>query len=72
MFPTIRAEMSRGTWRQADLAVAAGMSPGSLSQKLNGIREFTRSEMWTLREILAPQMSIDELFVTDEEVKKEE
>lgn len=71
MFPTIRAEMARGSWRQKDLAKAAGISPAAFSQKLNGIREFTRGEMWAIRGVLAPHMSIEDLFVTDEEASVE-
>ncbi|HIR53069.1 MAG TPA: helix-turn-helix transcriptional regulator [Candidatus Onthovicinus excrementipullorum] len=45
LYPNIRAEMGRSGCTVEKLAEILGLSPGSVSMKLNGKREFTLSEI---------------------------
>ena len=54
--------MARNDVSGKDLAEAIGISKAALSLKMKGEREFKRSEMWKIRKILAPHLTIEELF----------
>lgn len=52
-----------------ELAKMIGISEKSMRNKLNGVTEFTWSEAKAIRAIVAPGMSLDELFIKDEDRK---
>ena len=52
LYPNIKAEMGRNNLTIKKLAAKIGISPNSLSFKLNGKREFTLSEMEAIANIL--------------------
>lgn len=69
MFLNLKAEMARRQWKMRDLAKASGISTPSLSQKMNGLRDFKRGEMIAIRKALGCEdLTLDFLF---EEAAKE-
>ena len=72
MFPNVRAALARKAWTYADLANATDIKPGPLSNKLRGKTSLTREEMLLIREALKPESTLDDLFITDEQVDQEQ
>ena len=67
MYPNIRAELARQRITQAELAekLKKNNHPLSLSQlsmKLNGKYDFTFPEAVAIRDILCPEMPLEEMF----------
>ena len=63
MFLNLKAEMVRRQWKMRDLAKASGISTPSLSQKMNGLRDFKRGEMIAIRGALGCEdLTLDFLF----------
>lgn len=62
MFPNLQAEIVRNGFVKRSIAESIGVSPRSLTNKLNGRTEFTRSEMITIREEYFPNASANYLF----------
>lgn len=74
MFPNLQAEIVRNGFVKRSIAESIGVSPRSLTNKLNGRTEFTRSEMITIREEYFPNASANYLFSfgEDQPRKKQE
>ena len=66
MFPNLLAEMARNDITQEQLQIATGRNKSTISEKLNGKREFTLVEIKNIRDKLFPNLSLDYLF----EIKK--
>ena len=66
MFPNLLAEMARNNITQEQLQAATGRNKSTISEKLNGKREFTLIEIKNIRDKLFPNLSLDYLF----EIKK--
>mgnify|MGYP003312494868 CR=1 FL=1 len=62
MFREVKAEMVRHDLTAAQLAEAIGISKAAFSLKMKGEREWKRREMMKIRDILAPEKTMDELF----------
>lgn len=64
MFRVLRGEMVKADLTIAQLADRIEISEKSLRNKMNGVTEFTWSEVLIIRKIIAPTMSLEELFKT--------
>ena len=68
MFPNLEAEMARSKITQAKLADILGITPTTLSFKLNGKSTLSLKECVEIKQKAFPDKSLDYLFQTDEEV----
>ena len=66
MFPNLEAEMAREKITQAKLAEILGMTPTTLSFKLNGKSTLSLKECVEIKKKAFPDKSLDYLFQTDE------
>jgi len=64
MFPNLRAEMARKGLAVNEIAVRLGGSAKTLHRKLSGKSEFTRAEIFKIRNEFFPDLSIEYLFQT--------
>lgn len=62
MFRVLRGEMVKADLTIIRLAEELEISEKSLRNKLNGTTEFSWSEVLKIRKIVAPTMSLEELF----------
>ncbi len=67
MYPNVRAEMARKKLNQEDVATAWDKTIGTVSLKLQGKFEITLREARILKDLLQTNLSIEELFETEEE-----
>lgn len=70
MYPNLEAEMARSKITQAKLAEILGITPTTLSFKLNGKSTLSLKECVQIKKNAFPDKSLDYLFQTDEEVDK--
>lgn len=70
MYPNLEAEMARSKITQAKLAEMLGITPTTLSFKLNGKSTLSLKECVQIKKNAFPDKSLDYLFQTDEEVDK--
>ena len=68
MYRTLRAEMVRANLSVKQLAMKISITERSLRNKINGITEFSWTEVKHIRDIVAPNMTLEELFKKDESV----
>lgn len=68
MYSFLRGEMIRADITIASLATKIGVSEKTMRNKLNGETDFTWNEALRIRKIVNPQMEMETLFRTDEEV----
>ncbi len=66
MFPNLRAEMARKNIKPKKLANILGISYDSIINKLNGKTDFTRSEIFKIRDTFFPGLKLEYLFETEE------
>lgn len=64
MFPNLRAEMARLGITANEVSAQLGCTPKTLSNKLSGKSEFTRAEIFKIRNSFFPDLTIDYLFQT--------
>lgn len=62
LFRVLRGEMVKANLTIVQLAGEIGISEKSLRNKMNGTTEFTWSEILKIRNIVAPNMPLEELF----------
>ena len=62
MFPNLRAEMARNNIKAARLAELLEISYDTVINKLNGKTDFTRSEIFKIRDKCFPNLEIEYLF----------
>ncbi len=62
MFPNLRAEMARKNIKYVAIAEILGISYDSVINKISGKTDFTRSEIFKIRDILFPDLSLEYLF----------
>ena len=62
MFRNVDAELKRKGMTRADLAAALGIRPSTLSFKMNGKSAVTLPEAVKIKEILAVNIPLEELF----------
>ena len=65
MYSYLRGEMIRNNLTVKNLSMQIGISEKSLRNKLNGDTDFTWNEAKAIHKIVNPQITIDELFVSD-------
>ena len=68
VYPNLEAEMARSKITQAKLAEILGITPTTLSFKLNGKSTLSLKECVQIKKNAFPDKSLDYLFQTDEEV----
>lgn len=66
VFPNLEAEMARSKITQAKLAEILGITPTTLSFKLNGKSTLSLKECVEIKKNAFPDKSLDYLFQTDE------
>ena len=67
MFPNLRAELARKNITGRTLAKALNITNDSVSNKMNGKTEFTRAEIFKIRDEFFSDLNLDYLFETKEE-----
>jgi DNA-binding XRE family transcriptional regulator len=71
MYPNLDAEMARIKLTRQALAKELGMTPTTLSLKLNGKFDLSLSECVEIKKILKTELSIEYLFTSDQKTAKE-
>ena len=66
MFPNLNAEMARQKLTIKALSALTDINYESLKNKVSGATGFKRSEMYAIKRIVFPNLSIDYLFAEDE------
>ena len=66
MFPNLEAEMARSKITKAKLAEILGITPTTLSFKLNGKSTLSLKECVEIKKNAFPDKALDYLFQTDE------
>ena len=66
MHRTLRVEMVKRKITISKLASEIGIADKTLRNKINGDTDFTRPEAQAIRKILNSDMTLDELFETEE------
>lgn len=67
MYPNLEAEMARSKITQAKLAEILGITPTTLSFKLNGKSTLSLKECVQIKKRAFPDKSLDYLFQTEDE-----
>ena len=62
MFKNLLAEMARRDINNLDLSRLLNLTPNTISRKMTGKSEFTRKEMFTIRNNFFPELTIEYLF----------
>ena len=66
MFPNLEAEMARSKITQLQMAEMLGVTPTTLSFKLNGKSSLLLKECVLIKQSMFPDKTLDYLFATDE------
>ena len=66
MFPNLEAEMARSKITQLQMAEMLGVTPTTLSFKLNGKSSLSLKECVLIKQLMLPDKTLDYLFATDE------
>lgn len=67
MFMNLKIEMLKAGVTGKNISEKLGTSSKTIYNKLNGFSEFTRKEMYTIRDEFFPDKTIEHLFSTSEE-----
>jgi DNA-binding XRE family transcriptional regulator len=65
MYHRLKAEIANANLTAAKLAVHIGVTEKTMRCKLNGEVEFSWSEVLKIRNIVAPHLTLEKLFVTN-------
>lgn len=71
MFPNLEAEMARSKVTQAQIAKILGITPTTLSFKLNGKSSLSLKECVEIKQKVFPDKSLDYLFQTHDKKGEE-
>lgn len=71
MYPNLNAEMSRKKIEQKDLAKCISKGQDAISLKMNGKRCWLLDEVKAIRNTFFPNLTIEYLFKTQEELENE-
>ena len=66
MYPNLNAELARVGITRLMLAAKLGVAPGTLSVKLNGKSDLSLAECVKIKEIVAPEKTLEYLFASNE------
>lgn len=64
MFPNLDAELAKIKMTRRELAIKMGITPTTLSLKLNGKTDISLSECLQIKEIIKSEHNVDYLFHT--------
>ena len=67
MHRVLKAELVKHDMTIAQIAQAIGISEKSMRNKINGATDFTFPEAQAIRKVLNSDLSLDDLFQTEEE-----
>lgn len=67
MFPNLEAEMARSKITQLQMAEMLGVTPTTLSFKLNGKSSLSLKECVLIKQLMFPDKTLDYLFAIDEQ-----
>lgn len=70
MFPNLEAEMARAKITQASIALLIGITPTTLSFKLNGKSPISLRECVKIKNAFFPDKTLDYLFATESDQKE--
>lgn len=70
MFPNLEAEMARSKITQLQMAEMLGVTPTTLSFKLNGKSSLSLKECVLIKQLMFPDKTLDYLFATDNEPRE--
>lgn len=62
MYPNLNAELARNNLTIKDLAGILKVNYDTLKSKMSGKNDFKRKEMFLIKKLVFPQLSIDYLF----------
>lgn len=62
MYPNLNAELARKNVTNGELAKVLGLSPSTVSQKRNGLFDFTLKEAKAIKHFLKLNLPLEELF----------
>lgn len=68
MYYRLRNEIDKRNYTIGRFAILANMSEKSLRNKLNGMTDFSWSEVLLIRELLDPELSLEELFKREDKI----
>lgn len=66
MYRNLEAEIARSGVTRKEIANVIGCTVGTVCQKLNGKSAFTLSEAKTIKDFLAVDISIEDLFASND------
>ena len=68
MYYRLRNEIDRRGYTIEKFATLANMSEKSLRNKLNGVTDFSWSEVLLIRDLLDPDLYLEELFKREDKI----
>jgi hypothetical protein len=68
MYYRLRNEIDKRNYTIGRFAILANMSEKSLRNKLNGMTDFSWSEVLLIRELLDPELSLEDLFKREDKI----
>lgn len=68
MYYRLRNEIDKRGYTIGRFATLANMSEKSLRNKLNGMTDFSWSEVLLIRELLDPELSLEDLFKREDKI----
>lgn len=72
MYPNLNAELTRKNKNQTDISEILNLNSSTVSDKMNGKRDFKLKECKKIADTLFQGLTIDYLFATKEEINNEE
>lgn len=70
MYPNLNAELTRVNKNQSDIAKCLNLNSSTVSDKMNGKRDFKLNECKKIIECILPGNTIDYLFFAQQNKKK--
>ena len=71
MFPNLKAEMARKGIKPTDIAKLLKVTYDTAINKLSGKTEFTRAEIFKIRKEFFPDLALEYLFKSNEDLAEE-
>lgn len=69
MFNNLNAEMKRANLKLDDIAKELGVTNRTMRNKRDGVTQFTRTEMFTIRDKFFPNLGVEYLFLKYESLE---
>jgi len=71
MFNNLNAEFKRSNVSLDSIAQELGVTNRTMRNKKNGITQFTRNEMYMIRDKFFPKLGVEYLFYVERDIAKE-